>query len=356
MNKILKLPANRVWRTYIGGRMLDELSGVQSPADGNFPEDWIASVTRALNVGRENEKSEGLSAVDIGGKIMLLKDLIEKYPMEVLGTSHYQKYGVEPTFLIKFLDSAIRLHVQCHPSIPFAKKYLHANYGKTEGYYILSTRSDVETPYIYMGFQHPPSMQALKRAVEEQDITFLESCFEKIPVKEGDAFYVPGGIPHAIGEGVFMIEIMEPTDFVVRLEFEKAGYVLPEKARFMDRGIDFALSMINTEAISRQEIREKYFMEPHVVFQSPSTTEYAIFDETVTSCFRLNKLETEAEYSFCKDGFFILIVTAGKGTIEATGEKYAASFGDRYFIPSATDSIKILPDEKMEFIIAMPPL
>jgi mannose-6-phosphate isomerase len=39
---------------------------------------------------------------------------------------------------------------------------------------------------------------------------------------------VPGGMPHAIGEGVFMIEVMEPTDFAVRIEFERGGYVLPE--------------------------------------------------------------------------------------------------------------------------------
>lgn len=64
------------------------------------------------------------------------------------------------------------------------------------------------------------------------DIEILESCFEKIPVKKGDAFIVPGGLPHAIGEEVFMIEIMEPTDFDVRIEFEKAckdykdGFVL----------------------------------------------------------------------------------------------------------------------------------
>ena len=47
-----------------------------------------------------------------------------------------------------------------------------------------------------------------------------------------------------------MVEIMEPTDLTIRIEFERGGYVLPENARFMGRGIDFALSMFNYEEIS----------------------------------------------------------------------------------------------------------
>ncbi|MDE3213841.1 MAG: class I mannose-6-phosphate isomerase [Bacteroidota bacterium] len=175
----------------------------------------------------------------------MLKDIIEKYPEDILGKDHYKKHSATTSFLLKFLDSAIRLHIQSHPTIPFAKEFLNSEYGKTEGYYIQGTRSDVESPFIFLGFQNPTTKEKLKEAIEKQDIKFLESCFEKIPVKKGDAFFVPGGLPHAIGEGVFMIEIMEPTDLVARIEFEKAGYTLPESARFMNRGIDFALSMFD---------------------------------------------------------------------------------------------------------------
>ena len=135
--------------------------------------------------------------------------------------------------------------IQCHPTIPFAQKHLNSNSGKTEAYVILRIRDEVKEPYIYMGFQHPPERAEFKRMIEEQDSEALLACFEKIPIKPGDVFMVPGGMPHAIGEGVFMIEIMEPTDFVARIEFERGGYVLPEESRFMNRGIDFALSMFN---------------------------------------------------------------------------------------------------------------
>ncbi len=47
-NKLIELPQNRVWRTYLGGRMLDELVGKGDPCDSHFPEDWIASVTASM--------------------------------------------------------------------------------------------------------------------------------------------------------------------------------------------------------------------------------------------------------------------------------------------------------------------
>ena len=68
-------------------------------------------------------------------------------------------------------------------------------------------------------------------------------------------FVVPDGLPHTIGGGVFMIEIMEPTDFVVRLEFQRGGETFSEGARFMGRDLDFALAMMNFDTYSIPQIR-----------------------------------------------------------------------------------------------------
>ena len=129
------------------------------------------------------------------------------------------------------LDSAIRLHLQVHPNSAFARRFLGSPSGKTEAYHVLATRPEVAQPYIYLGFQRPPSRDALRRMIESQDIAALEACFDKIPVRPGETYLVPGGVPHALGEGLFLVEIQEPTDLVVRFEFERAGYVLPGSAR-----------------------------------------------------------------------------------------------------------------------------
>ena len=268
---IMLLEANRVWRTYSGGKCLDVLEGKLVPADGHFPEDWVASTVKATNIGREQFHNEGYSQVQIDGTSYLLKELFERYPREFLGDEHFNKYGANTQFLTKLLDSSIRLHLQAHPTIQFSQKYLNSNSGKTEAYVILSAREEIKNPYVYVGFQHPLSRDDFKNAVERQDIPRMISCFERIPVAPGDVFIVPGGLPHAIGEGILMIEIMEPTDFVVRLEFERGGYLLPEQSRFMGKGIQFALDMITFDGISVGEVRRSLFCAPEpVVAQNQS--------------------------------------------------------------------------------------
>ena len=63
-NRFFELPQNRVWRSYQGGRILDELVGKPEPADSHFPEDWVGSVTAASNPDSQNEL-EGISKIPV---------------------------------------------------------------------------------------------------------------------------------------------------------------------------------------------------------------------------------------------------------------------------------------------------
>ena len=352
---IIMLPANRVWRTYPGGKKLDLMEGSAHPKDAHFPEDWIGSTTRAVNKGREHLVEEGLSKVTLDDETLTLKTLCEKEPNALLGSEHVAKYGATTQFLLKFLDSAIRLHIQCHPTIPFAQKHLNSNAGKTEAYIILSIREDVKEPYIFMGFQHPPIPEAFKRMIEAQDSEALLACFEKIPIQPGDVLVVPGGMPHAIGEGVFMIEVMEPTDFAVRIEFERGGYVLPEESRFMNRGIDFALSMFNYDATPVDTIKERFFCEPRVLASENNSTEYALIDEHKTPCFSVNRLDVKDRYTKDANTFYIGIVSRGTGTVTTDHETVQVYEGSRFFVPHQTGPVTFESQSGMEIITTFPP-
>ncbi len=352
---ILILPFNRVWRTYPGGKKLDLMEGKAKPEDSHFPEDWIGSTTRAVNEGREHLTEEGLSKVTVDDETLTLKALCEKQPNAILGDAHVEKYGPNTQILLKFLDSAVRLHIQCHPTIPFAQKHLNSNSGKTEGYIILGSRDDVKEPYIYMGFQHPPEKAAFKQMIEQQDSDAILACFEKIPIKPGDVFMVPGGMPHAIGEGVFMIEIMEPTDFAVRIEFERGGYVLPEKARFMNRGIDFALSMFNFEPTPVEAIKDRFFCQPRVLETQNKSTEYALIDDRKTPCYSVNRIDVRDCYVKEADTFYVGIVSKGSGSIVTGGETHPASEGAKFFVPYQTGPVTFGSKSGMEIIATFPP-
>ena len=353
---LIDLPPNRVWRTYPGGKVLDKMEGKPQPADDHFPEDWIGSTTRATNIGREHLEDEGLATVEIDGQQIFLKSLCEDFADDMLGAHHVATYGTTTYFLLKFLDSAIRLHIQCHPTIPFAQKFLNSNSGKTEAYVILGFRDEVKDPYIYMGFQHPPEQEEFKQIIEEQDIDKLLACFEKIPVRAGDVFLVPGGYPHAIGEGVFMIELMEPTDLVARIEFERGGYVLPEASRFMDRGIDFALSMFDFSSVSQEQVRDNFFCNPSIMLTQGKSEESVLIDESRTPCFRLNELKVDGSYQKVSDSFYIAIVTEGAGTASSEGQTVQLKQGSRFFVPAKTDEVLFESDSTMKLVLALPPL
>ncbi len=130
---VLQLKPNRVWRTYSGGKYLDKLEGKAASSDSHFPEDWIASTIRATNIGREHIPDEGYSKVQIHGQSFTLKELFQQFPQELLGDEHFAKFGANTQVLTKLLDSAIRLHLQAHPTIPFSKKYLNSTFRKDRG-------------------------------------------------------------------------------------------------------------------------------------------------------------------------------------------------------------------------------
>ncbi|HUG13277.1 MAG TPA: class I mannose-6-phosphate isomerase, partial [Opitutaceae bacterium] len=353
--KLVLLPPNRVWRTYPGGATLDRHSGSAAPKDSHLAEDWIGSVTRSRIPGRE-ELYEGVSQVIVGGESHDFRKLIDSDAAYFLGEAHVARHGAEPMLLVKFLDSAIRLHFQCHPSREFAQKYLNSPSGKTEAYHILGVRDGVTEPYFYMGFQNPPAPPELRGWIETQDTAAMEQCFEKIPVSIGDTFLIPGGFPHALGEGVFMIEIQEPTDFAVRYEFERGGYVLPEAARFMGRGLDFGLSLINFDRIPRETIERDYRCRPRLLRDlGTGSLQNELIGAAQTQCFRVLKTLLAGPATKSEASFHIGIVTAGACTVSVGGETHQLRRYDKFFCPAGL-ALNYAPSPACEILECLPPV
>lgn len=356
LQRLLPLPPNRVWRTYPGGRTLDQLEGKAEPADTHFPEDWIGSLTRAINPGRE-DVHEGVAEVSIDGERHPLPDLIARDPAYFLGADHVTAYGERTMLLVKYLDAAVRLHFQCHPTRAFSRQHLRSDFGKTEAYYILEARPETSDPYIYLGFQHPPTRQRFRDMILQQDIAAMEACFEKVPVKPGDAFIIPGGLPHAIGEGVFMVEIMEPSDWAARIEFSKSGFVLPEAARFLGRGIDFALDLFNFDAIPPDDVRARYRPQPREIGRpGPEAVHEALIGPEQTPCFHVQRLRGRGHFRWESDRFGFVLVTRGVGTaVTPDGHVEQLHRYGRYFAPAGLGAVEFAADDELELLVCLPP-
>ena len=355
LGKLVLLPSNRVWRTYQGGRTLDTLAQAASPVDSHFPEDWVASTTRATNIGRETIR-EGISSVLVGGVRHDFGELLASDPAYFLGAAHAAKFGAQPHLLVKLLDPAIRLHFQAHPTADFARQFLQSPSGKTEAYHILATRPEVPQPYIYLGFQRPPTRDELRRMISTQDITALEACFDKIPVQPGDTYLVPGGVPHALGEGVLLVEIQEPSDLVVRAEFERGGYVLPESARFMNRGLEFCLDIFDYSAWPLSRLVTEAACPPRRRRAlGPDSYQDNLIGPERTPCFEVRRSSLRGAVTKTENSAYIAIVTEGSCTATVGGETHTLKRYDKIFCPAGLGPVHFQPHPTATLLECYPP-
>lgn len=353
--KILRLAPNRVWRTYSGGLLLDRMEGKPSPTDGDFPEDWLGSTVGAINPNR-TQKNEGLAWVTIGDRKVLLADLIASDPEYFLGAIHLSRFGANPMVLVKYLDALGRLPIQVHPTVDFSRKHLNTMSGKTEAYYILETRPEIADPFIYLGFQRPPTRSELRRMIVEQDIAALENCFDKIPIKAGDVYVVPGGLPHAIGGGVLMVELMEPTDYVARVEFKVGNRIVPESARFMGRDVDFALDMFSLEPWPLNAVQARWCCDPRVLEENSVMRRDSLVDERFTDRFRMTRTFLNGSHRWQSKGFTILLVINGACSLETAHERVRLSEYDRIVVPHGLQELEIVAEDHVVLLENSSPL
>lgn len=367
-DKLVLLPPNRVWRTYQGGRTLDTLAGAPAPADSHFPEDWIASTTRAINPPEAALASAppspapslltppGISTALVGGQLHDFAALLASDPAYFLGPAHTARFGASPHLLVKFLDPSIRLHFQAHPTADFARRFLGSPSGKTEAYHVLATRPEIAAPYLYLGFQRPPSRAELRRLIETQDLAAIEGCFDKIPVKPGDTYLVPGGVPHALGEGIFLVEIQEPSDLVVRFEFERGGYVLPESARFMNRGLEFCLDVFDYSAWPASRLLTEAACPPRRRRAlGPDSYQDNLIGPERTPCFQVRQSHYRGASAKTEDSCYIGIVTTGSCTLQAGGETHRLGPCDKFFVPAGLGPVAITPAPTASILECYPP-
>ncbi|GBU09055.1 hypothetical protein AwWohl_01930 [Gammaproteobacteria bacterium] len=334
---LIKLLDNRVRRNYTGGAGIDCLRGKYPIMDSDQPEDWICSTVYAKNTGLSEIINEGLSSTIIGEDVFLISHLFKSESEFYLGKNK------ELPFLCKLLDSSMRLHVQAHPTKDFARNFLGSEYGKLECYYILSIREEIE-PYIRLGFQNPPSKESWKKIILNQDILSMDQCFENIPVAVGDVWYIPGGIPHAIGEGITMIEIMEPSDLVVRCEFERDGIIVPKAARFMGKDIDFCLNIFDYNQYSVDEVQEKFRLKPRVIKSTEHFVHEQLVPKSIADSFQVNKLCIKQDEMIINlsNSPLVGIVVKGIVCIHTENETIEVKVGESFFIAAAAKKIKFL--------------
>lgn len=346
LDQLLFFSPNRVWRCYTGGLLLDRFLGGSQPRDGHFPEEWLASATLAENGERSQGPEEGLS------RIRRSDDALGDSP----GTVFRDVVGDERMpVLCKFLDSAVRLPIQCHPDRAFAREHYRSGHGKTESWLILDTRTiDGVEPYLLIGFKPGISAEAFARAVEVQDVPALEAMLNRIPVRPGDAYLIPGRVPHAIGPGVLMLEVQEPSDWVVQVERSCAGTSLNDRDRWGPLSPTVAMTCFDYRGEPACALRKRLAMVPITLSTTATATHQQLQATTCTDAFRIDQLVVTGPYRFETDlPRHIGIVTAGAGRVACGGQEHRLERGSTYYASSRVGSLEFVPDQDAPLTITV---
>jgi len=299
---LLRLPPNLLHRFYRGGEEIARFRGIPF-RDGHAPEDWVGSTTTAYG-----EHSVGLSRLEDG---TLLRDVVLRDGLLPPGRRNVD-------LLVKLLDAGERLPVHCHPDAAYARERLGSRLGKTEAWLIVKTSG--ANPEVGLGFREEVPLEALADWVRRQDVDALLGSLNRIPVAAGDVVFVPAGLPHAIGQGIFMIEVQEPSDLSILLEWH--GFRLGE-------GADPHLGLELEEALAAVD-RSAWTADRLGGLRSPTSSggeRLQLLPPDADPFFRAERLRPEVELEL-EPSLSILVVVAGQGLLESAHESLALHAGE----------------------------
>jgi mannose-6-phosphate isomerase len=318
----IPLGPNLVPRFYRGG---GRLSAFRAAAGHAVPheacEDWVGSVTRAWSPPAAPARELGLTRLPDGS---LLADAVG-----------------DTGVLVKLLDAGERLPVHCHPSRPFASSVLGSPYGKAEAWIILETFAvqGAEPPNIRLGFRDGVSRGQLLDWIERQNVRALLGAMPVRDVQAGDVWFVPPGVPHAIGAGVFMVEVQEPTDFSIVAEV--AGLPIDPADAHLRRDWEVMVDAFDREPMTDERLVTLQ-QRPTAVDRSGPLSEARLLGDDATRFFHASRLMLDGEAPWSQSGELVVaVVVAGTGEVRGATASVPLRRGVTFAVPAEAAAVHL---------------
>lgn len=187
-----------------GGRQLERLYGKPLPPETAIGESWEIA-----------DRPEGVSVIANGplaGKD--LRWLLEHHGPEVMGSAT----AIEGRFplLVKVLDCQESLSVQVHPGPELCARM--GGEPKSEVWYIAAAAAGA---HLLAGIRAGVKRGQFERKLGDGTVV---DCLHKVPVRDGEAMYVPSGRVHSIGGGTVVFEIQQNSDTTYRVfDWDRKG-------------------------------------------------------------------------------------------------------------------------------------
>jgi len=304
-----------ILRRYVwGGRRLESSLGKPLPPGDDWAESW--------EIADLDEDQTCAAAGPLAGEP--LHALVEHRGAELLGRHHPQRRF---PLLLKLLDAEKNLSVQVHPE-PRAS-------GKSEAWFVLEARPG---SLIYAGLKPGVDRPALESAVREGT---CEKCLHAFHPAPGDCVFIPPGVVHALGAGLLVAEIQQPSNVTFRLfDWNRLG----ADGRPRPLHIQEALDAVD------------YGRGP-VDPRTPQPTDRPGVERLV-ECngfiwerLRFDSIETLGGDDRCR------VICVVQGATQIAGDPAGTPLrrGDSVLLPARLGSVRLTPLEPTELLAAFPP-
>lgn len=297
-----------------GGKRLREIFGKDIPSD-TTGESWEIAC-------HENGTSTVSNGV-LKGKS--LKEVIDEYGIEALGTKIGEEGKKKFPLLVKIIDASDKLSVQVHPEDEYAKEH-EGELGKTEMWIVLDAKPGAQLVY---GLKPGVSQEMFEEGIQKGT---LENLLNFVDVQKGDVFFIPAGTLHAIGEGLLIAEIQQNSDTTYRVyDWNRVD----GNGNSRELHIQKALDVTNLSHCSGQEkvkgtiIKEGENTRNHLV-----SCKYFITE--------ILEVQKESKETLNGEKFDLLMAIEGKGAIQYREGTVPFKAGDSFFIPASMGDYSIL--------------
>jgi mannose-6-phosphate isomerase len=302
----------RIW----GGRRLARLYGKPLPPGEPIGESWEVA-----------DLPEGSSWIANGAyESYRLGEATAELGSSLVG-AHWPA-GPFP-LLVKLLDANDDLSVQVHPSAEDCARWFPDAASKDESWVVVDAEPGST---VYFGFLPGVTQADFEARLGQESLLEL---LAKVAVRPGDVLRCAPGTVHALGRGVAVLEVQEPSDTTFRIhDFGRGRKVHLDEARRVVKVASFAHPCLQPQAV------ETEWGARELLVDAPA--------------YRMERLSAEASLGWMVDprSVQVLCLLEGTALISAEHGTVRANAGDCVLLPALLGDVTLEPQDAAVAVLA----
>ncbi len=305
-----------------GGTSLRPMFGA-APSDEPTGEAWVLA-----DVGSDWSVVSGGPLAGVS-----LRQLMEERPAELLGDEC--PAGGRFPLLLKFIQARQPLSVQVHPTDELARHLERPDaVGKTEAWVVLDADPGAK---LYAGLAPGTTADDFRKAIDREDV---ETLLRAHPAAVGECYFLTAGTVHAIGGGLLLFEVQQPSDLTYRLY--DWNRVDPKTGRPRELHVEKGLASVDWQHGS---------VEPARWQRTTGRT-------TLVGCpyFSLARWDADQLFRVGAAGRCRVVVgVAGSAALRHGGNEYAVGPGSVWLLPATVGECECVPNGRASLLECGPP-